>query len=428
MQLPFRTHPEGVNLNLSTLVPNPRALIKSAEDARALLRKTESRLAVRGIPKHERADLLIRRACLYEMLGDPKMLEAAQEAYGFTKVSLAAYALALAHHFHGNISEALELYERAHNTPHSFEQSFEIDYAYAVSLLYQNRRADAWKIFRKIKKRMVVSLNHLAGGRLPEWQGESCPEVSLIQEGGYGDMIHYSRYLPDFAARGVKKVVIYFGPKCHGTKFPDLLRRQGFEVAFGNAAEIPLHIPAIGFLDLPFFFPAPAPLKPEKWRADPVLTEKYQLRRSGKPLFGLCYYAEERENLFAAKGAYRCLSEEQRDRIIGETSKYVTWVNPQYGVEVPGILNPQITNWEETAAVIAQLDAVVTVDAGQMHLAAAMGKPTWVLLSGAADPKFGLAGETCGWYPSMRLFRNQGFGFEAAVDSMIQTLQAMVEK
>src|SRR5574337_450250 len=52
-------------------------------------------------------------------------------------------------------------------------------------------------------------------------------------------------------------------------------------------------------------------------------------------------------------------------------------------------LMPGDDDWEDTAAVIANLDFIVTVDTGVMHLAGAMGKPLWVLLSGAVDPKWG---------------------------------------
>jgi len=67
----------------------------------------------------------------------------------------------------------------------------------------------------------------------------------------------------------------------------------------------------------------------------------------------------------------------------------------------------------------------VTVDTGVMHLAAAMGKPTWVILSGAVDWKFGLEGERCVWYPTMRLFRNNDFGFGNSVQQVGEALGAL---
>jgi glycosyl transferase family 9 (putative heptosyltransferase) len=62
-------------------------------------------------------------------------------------------------------------------------------------------------------------------------------------------------------------------------------------------------------------------------------------------------------------------------------------------------------NLAETAAVISQLDLVITVDNVVAHLAGAMGKPVWVLLSPAADWRWLADREDSPWYPSARLFR-----------------------
>lgn len=59
----------------------------------------------------------------------------------------------------------------------------------------------------------------------------------------------------------------------------------------------------------------------------------------------------------------------------------------------------------ETAACIAQLDLVVTVDTSVAHVAAATGKPVWLLLPYVPDWRWLLDRQDCPWYPSMRLFR-----------------------
>jgi ADP-heptose:LPS heptosyltransferase len=55
--------------------------------------------------------------------------------------------------------------------------------------------------------------------------------------------------------------------------------------------------------------------------------------------------------------------------------------------------------------IIDQLDLVISIDSPVAHLAGALGKRTWTLLSHLADWRWMLEGETTPWYPTMRLFR-----------------------
>ena len=65
---------------------------------------------------------------------------------------------------------------------------------------------------------------------------------------------------------------------------------------------------------------------------------------------------------------------------------------------------------EETAAVIASLDLVISVDTMVAHLAGALGVPVWLLLHDAADWRWLLDREDSPWYPTMRLFRQPARG------------------
>jgi hypothetical protein len=59
----------------------------------------------------------------------------------------------------------------------------------------------------------------------------------------------------------------------------------------------------------------------------------------------------------------------------------------------------------DTAAVMTNLDLVVTSDTSVAHLAGALGVPTWVVLKVVPDWRWRLEGEDCAWYPSVRLYR-----------------------
>jgi hypothetical protein len=64
-------------------------------------------------------------------------------------------------------------------------------------------------------------------------------------------------------------------------------------------------------------------------------------------------------------------------------------------------------DFADTAALIDRLDLVVAVDTGVAHLAAAMGKPVWLVLHSIADWRWLLRREDTQWYPTTRLFRGR---------------------
>jgi ADP-heptose:LPS heptosyltransferase len=73
----------------------------------------------------------------------------------------------------------------------------------------------------------------------------------------------------------------------------------------------------------------------------------------------------------------------------------------------PGLadISADLTDFDETAAIIANLDLVITVDTSMGHLAGAIGKPAWILLSKASDWRWLIDRHDTPWYPTVRLFR-----------------------
>lgn len=82
----------------------------------------------------------------------------------------------------------------------------------------------------------------------------------------------------------------------------------------------------------------------------------------------------------------------------------------------------------DTAAIIPNLDLIVSVDTGTCHLAAALGAPTWVILPYPADWRWMLDIEDTPWYPTMRLFRQKKAGdWETVMRDVAQEVTKLVE-
>jgi hypothetical protein len=82
----------------------------------------------------------------------------------------------------------------------------------------------------------------------------------------------------------------------------------------------------------------------------------------------------------------------------------------------------------DTAAVLHNLDLVITSDTALAHLAGALGRPVWVALSAVPDWRWLLQGVHTPWYPSMRLFRQKTLGDWGAVFARVTSdLQSLIE-
>jgi hypothetical protein len=92
----------------------------------------------------------------------------------------------------------------------------------------------------------------------------------------------------------------------------------------------------------------------------------------------------------------------------------VGFVNLQHGPAAHGLGLPDLTGWmtdyAETAALVANLDLVISVDISIAHLAGALGKPAWVLLPFAPDWRWMVGRPDSPWYSSVRLFRQARAG------------------
>jgi len=83
----------------------------------------------------------------------------------------------------------------------------------------------------------------------------------------------------------------------------------------------------------------------------------------------------------------------------------------------------------DTAAVMKNLDLMITVDTGTAHVAAALGVPTWTFIPEPPDWRWMLTCTDTPWYPNMRLFRQPTIGdWETTIALVCHELEALVRE
>jgi len=91
-------------------------------------------------------------------------------------------------------------------------------------------------------------------------------------------------------------------------------------------------------------------------------------------------------------------------------------------------LRDQMKSWEDTASIISGLDLVITSCTSIAHLAAALGKETWIIVPVLPYYAWAVAGEKSVWYETVKLFRQEKYGeWDAPLIKVRQALKAKVE-
>jgi hypothetical protein len=98
-------------------------------------------------------------------------------------------------------------------------------------------------------------------------------------------------------------------------------------------------------------------------------------------------------------------------------------LNPPAGMSIIDC-GAELEDFADTAALIDQLDLLITVDTAAAHLAGALGKPVWILLPHFPDWRWMLDREDSPWYPTARLFRQPSVGdWKTPIERIAQELR-----
>lgn len=300
----------------------------------------------------------------------------------------------------------------------------------ALNLLLQGNYSEGWQEYewRWLKAGFTSPRRHTD---IQHWDGSPLDgrTILLHAEQGFGDAIQFVRYAPLVSQRG--GIVLL---ECH----PQLVSL--FQEVAGVKLVIPFGAAPSGaeyqvpLLSLPHIFnttldniPARTPYlyaPPEYRRKWASLMSPYRdTRRVGLVWAGKSYPDPLRScrlSDFAPIGAVDNITFFSLQ--IGEGAGQSAF--PPDNIKLID-LTVNINNFSDTAALIDQLDLVISIDTATAHLAAALGKPTWLLLPFAPDWRWLLHRNDSPWYPAMRIFRQEqiGMGWGRVIDTVAAELE-----
>lgn len=325
----------------------------------------------------------------------------------------------------GRTSQAIKAFDAAIAL---WPEDFEAHYAKAMALLSLGNFQEGWREYEW--RWHSDKMGDKRGFTKPRWDGrDPCDKrILLYTEQGFGDAIQFARYVPLLAARGVQVVL-----ECQ----PPLQRLFGSlagvnaVVAPGDTA--PPHDLQCPLLSLPGLFgtdlqsiPATVPYL----KADPVLIERWRQRipnesrslRVGLAWAGNATHVNDRErsisisqlaDIVKIPGIWAC-SLQKATSAAGLGTAIADWTS-------------DLTDFADTAALIANLDLIISVDTSVAHLGGALGKPVWVLLHYAPDWRWMFDRPDSPWYPTMQLFRQEKMGdWTEPIASIAKRLASMI--
>jgi len=360
--------------------------------------------------------------------------------------ALASYERALA--MQPNYAEALN--NRGHTLQElkrfeealaSFEQALALrpDYAYAhwnesLLRLLTGDFSRGWAKYEWRWKSEDRNTKH--NFSQPLWLGAEAIDgktILLHSEQGFGDTIQFCRYVPLVAARGARVILEVEKPLrelmaglagvsqvvSKGEPLPDFTVHcplASLPLAFATQLEsIPADMP---YLSVPKAYA-------EKW--------KQRLPKSVSARIGICWAGNPNfeGDLSRSIGLRPLLP-----LLTGRDAQFFS-IQKDLRAEDSEILqnNPQITHlgkeietFGDTAAIISMMDMVISSDTSVVHLAGALGKPVWILLQFVPDWRWLLDRDDCPWYPSARLFRQDGTrGWDGVIRRVQDALRDFVE-
>lgn len=265
----------------------------------------------------------------------------------------------------------------------------------------------------------------------PLWLGEyplSRKTILLHGEQGLGDCIQFARYVPMLARAGAK--VVLEVPR----ELVALLSRiEGVAAVVARGEALPaydVHCP-LGSLPLALrtelsTVPADVPYlkatakRIDAWRARiaALAPPRVAIAWAGSALHvndrNRSIALERLAPLFALDASFVSIQRELREADGPALARVARLLH----------VGGELADFDDTAAVVSLVDLVISVDTSVVHLAGALGRPTWILVPFVPDWRWTLDGALTPWYPTARLFRQPAAGDWDSVIAAVQNALA----
>jgi len=300
----------------------------------------------------------------------------------------------------------------------------------ALNLLAGGDFAAGWREY-EWRLRLPALAPHWPFQGRPRWNGEALDgrTILLYTEQGFGDALQFVRFAPLVAARG-GRVLLACQPKLRQL-FAAIPGVSG--VVSGDDPTPPFDV-CCSLLSLPRVLGTSVdsiPAEVPYLRADPARARYWHAALAADPYVlkaGLFWATESRTSISllrsmtlqmlaplaqaAGVGFYSL----QRGKAAREAER------PPQGLKLVDLGNA-LADFSDDAALMANLDLVISIDSATAHLAGALGRPVWTLLAYPSEWRWLRERDDSPWYPGMRLFRQKRAGeWEPVVKEMAAAL------
>jgi len=338
-----------------------------------------------------------------------------------------------------NLGLALQSINDVRGAIDAFRRAVDLkaDFAHAhwnlsLALLLDGQYAQGWREYD-----WRLALSELGRGRHvypgEAWDGTAPAGKTLLlyAEQGLGDALQFSRYATLLASAGARPLI-----QCVDALQPLLATVPGVSAVLGSGEPLPPYDAHFPLLSLPRVFETTAATIP----SEPSYISVSHARRAAAQARIESSRAKLNVGL-AWAGSQQHSNDRNRSCPLDALAPLlalqdIAWFSLQQGdagkelgtLAAPTRVDalPAHTALVDTAALIAELDLVISVDTMIAHLAGALGKRCWLLLPFAPDWRWMLERDDTPWYPATRLYRqSQLRDWPSVVDRLVADLRAL---